>query len=242
MYISAIIPAAGFSLRLKHKVSKPLVKIKSVPILIYALKAISQHPYIKEVIVVANQFNIKAIEANIKHYRITKVRDILLGGMTRRLSVENALKVIKDKVDYVLVHDAVRPFIPENVISKVIDEAVQYGAAVVGVPVVATIKKVGYLKKSPAVHKNLVVAETLDRDRLWEAQTPQVFRKDIILMAYNRFKDDSVTDDASLVERLGVKVKMVMGSYFNIKITTSGDLILAEAILKAQKSSPQFLS
>jgi 2-C-methyl-D-erythritol 4-phosphate cytidylyltransferase len=233
MYTIAIIPAAGYGLRLKNRVLKPLIKIEGIPILVYTLKAVTQHPLIKEVVVVVNQSNIRAIESNIKRYRINKISDIVLGGDTRRISVENGLRAVGSKADLVLIHDAVRPFIKQSVISKVIDEARRTGAAIVGVPVKATIKKVAGCR-SP-VAGGLIVEKTVDRSSLWEIQTPQVFRKDLILKAYKRYKDINVTDDAILIERLGVKVSLVMGSYENIKITTPEDLVIAEAICKNLK-------
>jgi len=251
MYTTAIIPAAGFGLRLKNRQSKPLIRIKGVPILIYTLRAISRHPYIKEIIVVANQSNIRAIKYNIKQYRIKKVSDIVLGGTTRRLSVENALTVLKTQVGLILIHDAVRPFIRQDIISKVVDEALSGGAAVVGVPVKATIKKIKIKnlpdttgkRNSVSVSKGVsrgaakcgtksrLIEETIDRNGLYEIQTPQVFKKDLILKAYRKFKDTDVTDDSVLVERLGAQVRLVLGSYDNIKITTREDLAVAQAIL-----------
>ena len=230
VYITAIIPAAGRGIRLGSKVSKPLLKIAGKPVLIYALSAISKSPYIKDIIVAGNPSNISLIKSALKRYRIKKVRDVILGGVTRRLSVENGLKALSDKSDYVLIHDAVRPFVNAKLVSRVIESALECGAAVAAVRVKATVKKVRNYRW-PVTYKNMtVVKATVPRDSLREIQTPQVFRKDIILKAYGKCKDAVVTDDAALVEKLGVKVSVVEGSYFNIKITTPEDLVLAEAI------------
>ena len=228
MHTVAIIPAAGFGLRLKNRTSKPLVEIQGIPIIVYTLKAISGHPLIKEVIVVANPSNIRTIKHKIKQYRIKKISQVVLGGATRRCSVENGLNALSGRADFVLIHDAVRPFIRRNTISAVIKAAQRRGAAIVGVPVKATIKRVSNLK--PQASERLVIKETVDRSNLWEIQTPQVFRKDLIIKAYKKFKDKDVTDDAMLVEKMGGGVSMVLGSYDNIKVTTPEDLILAEAI------------
>ncbi len=133
----------------------------------------------------------------------------------------------EDKTDMVLIHDSARPFITQKMVFLVLKEANKTQAAIVGVPVKATIKKV-----TSQESKVKTVEATLKRAELWEAQTPQVFKKSLILKAYEKFGNIDVTDDASLVERLGIKVKLVMGSCFNIKITTPEDFILAEAIAK----------
>jgi 2-C-methyl-D-erythritol 4-phosphate cytidylyltransferase len=137
------------------------------------------------------------------------------------------------KTELVLIHDGARPFVAKDTITSVIKEAKRSQAAIVGVPVKATIKKIETkrLKCGP----RFVVEKTLDRDCLWEIQTPQVFKKDLILEAYQRFGNTEVTDDAMLVEKMDFDVSVVPGSYSNIKITTFEDLVLAEAILKRQK-------
>lgn len=222
--VTAIVLAAGEGRRLKSKVPKPLVKINSRPVIIYALSVLNSHPDIDDIILVANPKNLSIIKDKIRKYRIRKVRKIVLGGRRRQDSVKNGLKATDPKTGLVLIHDGVRPFINKQIVSCVIKEAARSKAAIVGVPVKATIKEV---RKS-----QVVVEKTLDRDSLWEIQTPQVFDRELILKAYKKFGNKAVTDDASLVERLGVQVKIVMGSYKNIKITTPEDLKIAEAILK----------
>lgn len=230
MYVSAIVLAAGKGLRLNPKIPKPLIKINSKPVIIYSLNTLSKHPAVKDIIVVVNALNQKDIVNKIRQYAITKVRQIVLGGKERQDSVRNGLKAMDSSTDLVLIHDAVRPFISREGISSVIKEAQNCGAAILGVPVAATIKEVHSSKFM--VHSKFKVKKTLNRENLWEIQTPQVFRKDLILEAYKRFGDREVTDDAALVEKLGAKVKLVRGSYFNLKITTPEDLVIAEAIVK----------
>jgi 2-C-methyl-D-erythritol 4-phosphate cytidylyltransferase len=140
--------------------------------------------------------------------------------------VANGLKAIGPQADLILIHDAARPFITKGLVSSVIKEARKAGAAIAAVPVKATIKK---------VKNGSVVEKTLDRGKLWEIQTPQVFKKDLILKAYKKFKRIPATDDAMLVERLGAKVSVVLGSYSNIKITTPEDLIIAKGIAGSWK-------
>ena len=153
---------------------------------------------------------------------------VVAGGEERGDSVKNGLKAVAPDTDIVIIHDGARPLITPDIIEKAISEAKEHGAAVVGVPAKDTIKRVG---------DDLMIKETVDRQALWQAQTPQVFKYEIITRAYA--KKGSATDDAKLVEDLGIKVKMVMGSYENIKITTPEDLIVAEAILRSRNVLPK---
>ena len=261
MYVTAIVLAAGRGLRFSRPTNftvkggtKPLIEINSKPLIIYCLNILSNHPYIRDIIVVVNLENSRSIISKIKQYRIKKITDVVLGGRLRQNSVINGLKAMDARTDWVLIHDGVRPFIDKDTVSSVIKVAKECGAAIVGVPVKATIKKViprsGQARSSLArdkqghpstalgtskVTSEFIVEKTLNRDNLWEIQTPQVFKKELILKAYEEFGDMDVTDDASLIERLGAKVKIVKGSYTNIKITTPEDLILAEAIAKDLK-------
>jgi 2-C-methyl-D-erythritol 4-phosphate cytidylyltransferase len=219
--VTAIVLAAGKGLRFKSKIPKPLAQVNAKPLVIYALEVLGNHPDIAEIILVANQDNLKVIENKIRQHRIRKIDKIVLGGKRRQDSVRNALGFINPDRELVLIHDAVRPLINRQIVSRVIKEARKSKAAIVGVPVKATIKSVG---------RGLTVDKTLNRESLWEIQTPQVFSRELILEAYKKFGNMAVTDDASLVERLGRKVKMVMGSYANIKITTPEDLAIAQTI------------
>lgn len=225
-HISAIVVAAGKGLRFKSKIPKPVVKLNFKPILIYSLEIISKHPLINEIILVINRENQKAIVREVKKYRINKICKVVKGGRRRQDSVLNGLKAVDKNTDFVLIHDAARPFIDSKVLSSIINEASRTGAAIAGVPVKATIKK------ATKTASKVIVKETLDRNNLWEIQTPQVFGKNLILKAFDKFGKVNVTDDAMLVEKLGRKVRIVTGSYRNIKITTPEDLSLAEAISK----------
>lgn len=221
MFISAIVVAAGQGKRFGSKISKPLVQVKKRPAIFYCLKVLNACPGIDEIILVTNPANSEPLKKVIKKYRIVKIKKVVLGGKRRQDSVACGLKEVNPLAELVLIHDAVRPFIDRKIVSKTIEEARNTGAAVVAVPVKATIKEGTSLVKN-----------TLARDNLWEAQTPQVFKKNLIIKAYNKYKALSVTDDAALVEKLGVRVRIVKGSYSNIKITTPEDLILAQAIAK----------
>ncbi len=224
--LSAIILAAGFGKRLGAKVVKPLVKIGNRPVIIYSLNAFDKHADIDEIILVLNAKNQAQITKAIKKYCFKKISFFVIGGKRRQDSVYNGLRKISKKSNWVLIHDSARPFISSKFITKVVLAAKKTGAAILAVPVKATIK---------SVKAGLVVDKTVDRSNLWEVQTPQVFKKELIIKAYKKYSKNNVTDDASLVERLSKKVKVVQGSYENIKITTNEDLWLAQAIAKRSK-------
>ncbi|MDD5155591.1 MAG: 2-C-methyl-D-erythritol 4-phosphate cytidylyltransferase, partial [Candidatus Omnitrophica bacterium] len=234
MHVTAIVLAAGKGSRFNPGVSKPLFRIGSKPILIYSLLALNRHPYIKDIIVAVNPLNKKNVIRKIKEYRITKVKDVVLGGLRRQDSVRKGLKALDPSADYVLIHDAARPFIDKNIISSVIKAAKKYGSAISGVPVSFTVKQAKRIEGSnPAVAA--LVNKTIKRSNLWEIQTPQVFKTGLILRAYKKFGNHDVTDDSSLVEKIGKKVGIVRGSHFNIKITTPQDAFIASGILKNKK-------
>lgn len=231
MQVSAIVLAAGKGERLKSRFFKPLVKIGSKPLIAYSLATFAHDPKIKEIIVVANVLNRKRITAAIKKYRIGKVKKIVLGGKERQDSVYNGLKAVDGSVGLVAIHDGARPFIERSSIDAAIKEAAKSGAAIVGVPVKSTIKSVRVSEC-----RSVKVDKTVDRSRLWEIQTPQVFKKDLIQDAFKRFGRVRVTDDAMLVEKMGVRPSLVLGSYNNIKVTTPEDLIIARCIAKKWKA------
>lgn len=222
----AVIPAAGRGIRFKKKRPKPLVLLNSYPIIIHTLRALARNKFIDNIVLVVNKNDLTRFKKIIKRYNLRKVKKIVAGGTFRMISVANGLKAIDNDTDFVLIHDAVRPFISCEIISKTIKAAKKFGAAVVAVPVKSTIKEAG---------QNLSVKKTLNRNVLWEIQTPQVFKKDVILSAYKKSRKLRAFDDASLVEEAGKKVKIVPGSYMNIKITTPEDLSFAKAILKSRR-------
>jgi len=228
MFVSAIVPAAGLGLRLNKSLPKPLVKLNKKPIFIHTIGILSLHPEIKEIILVMSERFLDLTKRYFKRYRIKKIKALVIGGSTRSQSVKEGLKLVSDNADLVLVHDAVRPFIDLDMLSRVIKKANDSGAAVLGVPIKSTVKE---------INKRFKVIKTLNRQRLYEIQTPQVFQKDLIINAYKSFPNIAAVDDASLVERLGRKVVVVFGSYFNIKITTPEDLVFAHSILKFKGAS-----
>jgi len=218
--VAAIVVAAGGGKRFKSKTPKPLAEINRKPVIIYSLQALSRSPLIKEIIVVVNDKNRSGIIKKIGRYRIAKVRKVVKGGARRQDSVANGLKALDPDAEMVLIHDAARPFINRDIIASTVRAAGIHGAAIAAVPVKATIKDV----------RGGFVGRTLPRERLWEVQTPQVFRRGLIAKAYKKFNRVSVTDDAALAEKSGIKVRVVMGAYGNIKITTREDLLVAKRL------------
>ena len=235
MRVEAIVPAAGLGLRLEAGLPKPLVKIAERPILIHTLRALSESRSIRRIILAVNKGYLDKFREVLKRFPVKKRIELVLGGASRRESVENCLKTIDSAANIILVHDAVRPFVSKDLIDRLLKEAKVSPAVICGVPVKATIKSVRC--HLSGIRKGYLVEKTLERESLWEIQTPQVFRRELLLEAYKKYRNGVVTDDASLVERLGVQVKVIYGSYFNIKITTPEDLLFAQAILKSSLSS-----
>ena len=225
MRVTAIVPSAGKGARLKSKIKKPYIKLNDKPILAYTLKALSRNKNIREILVAVSRDKIeKAQKEIIEKYGIKKAR-LVTGGKERSDSVYNALKAVSDDADYILIHDGIRPFITDELIESLLNQASRFGAAISAVPVKPTLKFAG---------RDRFIKDTPSREYFWEAQTPQVFKKDLIVKAYKlaRKKNIRATDDSMLVERMGVRPKIVMGSYSNIKITTKEDLELARIIIK----------
>ncbi|MBL7081229.1 MAG: 2-C-methyl-D-erythritol 4-phosphate cytidylyltransferase [Candidatus Omnitrophica bacterium] len=232
MFVSAIVVAAGFGLRLNSSIPKPLVRLRDKPIFLYSLSILDSHPEIREIILVVSRGNLSKFERCLKKRPLEKIKKLVFGGARRTDSVKSGLRYVSKNSDFVLIHDACRPFIDSAMVSRLTRETRDSGAAVLGIPLKATIKE---------LDKRGYVRRTLRRENLYEIQTPQVFAKDLILKAYKkRLRRSYVTDDAMLIEKLGLKVKVIPGSYFNIKITTPEDLVFAEAILKNQKSDNIF--
>lgn len=223
---TVIIPAAGQGKRMGSDEKKQYLNLKGKPILVHTLEVFDKCTKINNIILVVGKGEVEYCKEEIvKKYKINKISSIVEGGKERQDSVYEGLKKIPDETDIVLVHDAARPFIQEGDIHNIITQTVKNKACVLGVKAKDTIK---------IVNKNNKIVDTPNRDLLWLVQTPQVFSKDIIMSAYNKAMVESfkATDDSMIVERYSdVQVKMVEGSYTNIKITTQDDLIIGERFL-----------
>lgn len=226
----AIVLAAGRGKRMQSDVAKQYLLVKNKPVLYYSLKAF-QDSMVDEIILVTAESEITYCKEEIvDKYHFTKVSGIIAGGKERYHSVYNGLKACDD-AEIVLIHDGARPFVNEDIILRNISMVKEYGACVTGMPVKDTIKVAdadGFVKETPR------------RDLIWTIQTPQTFRYHLIKEAYDTFfakeeeysKQYNVTDDSMMAEIFGgLQVKLVEGSYNNVKITTPEDMVLAEAIL-----------
>lgn len=225
MSVIVLIPAAGMGRRMQASLNKQYLALDERPILAHTLSLFDEHPRVDHIYVISPVDEIAFCRREVvERYGFRKVRGVIAGGSERQDSVRNGLRACKaSDDDIVLIHDGVRPFFPPGLLEVVIDTASRVGGCVVGVPVKDTIKEV----------EDGMILGTPERGRLWQAQTPQGFRYALIHDAHEQalFEGWRGTDDASLVERLGLPVAMLEGSYRNIKITTPEDLVLARAFL-----------
>ena len=218
----AVVPAAGAGRRLGTKIRKPFVKICGKPLIAHTLLALQRAAGISGIVIATERASIRKMSSLVKKYGIKKVRGIVEGGVTRQVSVRNAVNSIKDKADLVLVHDAARPCVEGATIAAVIAAAIKYGAAIVAAPSYDTVKE---------ADREGFIVRTLDRSILWRAETPQVFKSELLKRLYRDPGLLTGTDDAALFEKAGLPVRIVEGPRTNIKVTTRDDILIAEALL-----------
>ena len=229
--VIAIVPSAGLGRRFGSDANKPFQILGGKPLVVWALEALESVDAIEEIIPVLRKEDVERGIEVFRSYNISKTKRVAAGGKERQDSVYNGLKLIGDKNCIVLIHDGVRPLIEKDLIEKVIKELLKGGkgglksfdGVVLGVPVKDTIKEA----------ESGIIKSTIRRDSLWAIQTPQVFPYKKISAAYKKSIKEGFysTDDAALMERYGGKIKVIMGSYSNIKITTPDDLIFAEYLI-----------
>ena len=225
----AIIPAAGSGNRMNRDVSKQYLTLAGKPLLVRTLEVFEACPLVDALLVVVPLQDMESVRTEIlAPWKLKKVAGIIPGGKERQDSVRAGLAALDGDTELVIIHDAVRPFITAGLIESCIRAAAAEGAATVGVPVKDTVKEVGPDGR---------ILRTCDRSLLWLTHTPQAFRRDIIESAHLAAVRDGFrgTDDTSLVERLGIAVRMIRGDYGNIKITTPEDLVIAEALVAASR-------
>lgn len=222
--ISVIVPAAGLGKRFGSGTNKPFHPLLDKPLLVWALELFELVEEIEEVIPVLKESDMAAGVGIFEKYNLSKIKRVAPGGDERQDSVYNGLRLLKEQNQLVLIHDGARPLINKETITTAIDNITGFDGVVVGVPVKDTIKEAA----------GDVVKMTLKRDSIWAIHTPQVFRYDTIIKAYDNAMAENFysTDDSALVERIGGKVKIMMGSYENIKITTPEDMRMAEFLLR----------
>ena len=222
MKVGAIIPAAGRGKRIGASVPKQFLEIQGKPLLHHTLTVFASCKLIDYVVLVMPRADVdKMGEDWLNKYEI--VREVVVGGEQRQDSVYNGFNSLEEGTDIVVVHDGVRPFTTPQMITATVEAAQQHGAAITAIPVSDTVKQAadGFVK------------QTVSRDGLWRVQTPQAFQCGLLQQAFKKAKKDSYygTDEGSLVEYLGERVKIVPGSELNIKITRKEDLVLGESLL-----------
>ena len=227
---TAIVLAAGQGKRMNSRIQKQFLEIDHRPVLYYSLECFQTSPLIQDIILVTGEEMISYCKKEIvERYNFTKVTKVIAGGKERYDSVYQGLLACED-CDYVFIHDGARPFVTEAMLERGVFGVQETGACAIGMPSKDTIKisdKEGFVQSTP------------DRSRVWSVQTPQIFAYSLIRSAHEslRRKDmTGVTDDAMVVEQeSGVRIRLVEGSYQNIKITTPEDLDIAETFLKKYK-------
>ena len=225
MSVAAIIPAAGSGVRMQSDTPKPFLMLGGRPILAHTLQAMEDCPEVDSVVVVIGADYVERCRREVvRKYNFKKVAQVVTGGRERQDSVYHGLKALPPGTEFVVVHDGARPLIAPSLIAQSVQEARQWKAVIVGLPLKDTIKEVS---------EDKFILNTLKRQRLWAAQTPQTFSYELFKSALEDARKSNFmgTDEASLVERLGHPVKMIPGTGFNLKITVPEDMALAEALL-----------
>lgn len=224
----ALITAAGKGQRMQSAIPKQYLFLGGKPILAQTLQVFEECPAVDGIYLIAPLDQLDKVQTDIvEKYQFKKILKLVRGGKVRQLSVWNGLQAIRSECSIVIVHDGVRPLIRRQLIEQSITEAKKNGAAVVAVPAKDTVKRITKGNK----------VQTLPREEIWLAQTPQSFQFSLLMKAYQKAQQEDIigTDDAFLVELLGHPITMIKGDYSNIKITTPEDLVLAESLFSLQK-------
>lgn len=225
MNLGAVLVCAGRGERLKAGIDKAFVLLDTIPVFFYAFRTLARLS-ISQIAVVSREKNFSLIEEYTGRTDFKGRVLLVKGGPRRQDSVFNGISSLDKNVEYVIVHDGARPFIDEDKINRLIRCIGEgYSAATLGIPEREAIKNV----------KDSMVEKTLERKGVYRIQTPQIFRKETLLRAYDKFSGKDVYDETELLEKAGEKVKVVMGDIFNVKITYPEDMALAGVILKLRK-------
>lgn len=223
---TAIIAAGGTGSRMKLEFNKIFLSVEDKPILSYTLDVFENSPVIDGIVLVCNSLDFELCKEIVDEFKYKKVIDIVIGGATRQESVRNGLKAVPSSSEIVVVHDAARPLVTNEMIENTIDEAYKVGAASVGIQPVDTVKRV----------RGTTISETVDRNSLVLIQTPQAFKREILVNAHETAKKNHqlVTDDCALCELIGQPVAVVPGSRLNIKLTTPEDFNMILSFLEKE--------
>jgi 2-C-methyl-D-erythritol 4-phosphate cytidylyltransferase len=238
--ITAIIPAAGIGKRFGKNLNKVFYSLLNKPVLLWTLEIFQSLKEVTEIVPVLKEEDMSFCNEIVERHNISKVRFIVPGGKERQDSVYNALCCLKEDVTVVITHDGVRPVISRDLVEIAIKDFLAnmrkgIDGVVVGVPVKDTLKEVTVGDKRAISENALFVKKTLDRDTVWAIQTPQVFSFKKLKEAYDKALSEGFysTDDSALLERYGGNIKIILGSYKNIKITTPEDISIAEVFLRS---------
>jgi 2-C-methyl-D-erythritol 4-phosphate cytidylyltransferase len=227
MSVLTIIPAAGVGTRMGGETPKQFLSLDGIPIFIYTLRKLASVEVLDEIFLAVRPGDVERVQMALDGEHLEKPLRLTEGGGTRQETVARALAKASQDTEIVVVHDAVRPFITAQMVQHVVEAARSEGAAILGIPSVDTVKQV----------EHEVILGTIPRERIALAQTPQAFRYNLFREAVNRAVSDGFqgTDESSLVERLGAKVTVLMGSDRNIKITKPSDLPLAQLFIDLER-------
>ncbi len=236
--IVAILPAAGLGTRMGADAPKQFRLLDGVPVVVFTLRRLAASPLITNFLIATHPDEIGPLKQRIAAERLSRPVRVLQGGDTRQESVARALAEVPEETDLVLVHDAVRPLVTRDQVERVIAEAQRCRAAILGIPAMDTVKEV---KRASLPEDVARITATIPRERIVLAQTPQVFEAALLREAFARAAADGVTasDEATLVERLGHNVHVVLGSERNLKITRPGDLEIAEFYLSRERMAAE---
>ncbi|MGH9677628.1 MAG: 2-C-methyl-D-erythritol 4-phosphate cytidylyltransferase [Candidatus Acidiferrum sp.] len=232
--IAAILPAAGLGTRMGAETPKQFLELDGTPIVVHSVRRIASCPLVTDIIIATRGDVVASLEERVRGEKLKQTVRVVRGGDSRQDSVAKALKEVPDGAEIVLVHDAVRPFVTVEQITRVIEEARRCQAAILGIPAMDTVKEV---KRASLPEDVALIIGTIPRERIVLAQTPQAFAAKLIKEAFARALEDGVnaSDEAGLVERLGHDVHVVLGSERNIKITRPADMELARFYLERDR-------
>ena len=232
--ITAILPAAGMGTRMGGETPKQFLELDGSPILLHTVRRLASCGAITDIILATRADEVARLEDRLRRENFRQPIRVVKGGSTRQESVAAALEYVDDATELVAVHDAVRPFVTADQVSRVIEEARRCGAAILGVPAMDTVKEV---KRASLPEDVALITATIPRERIVLAQTPQVFRTKLLKQAFAKALADqiSASDEAGLVERLGHDVHVVHGTESNIKITKPADMELARFYLDLER-------
>ena len=232
--IAAILPAAGLGTRMGADTPKQFLELDGAPIVILSLRRIAACDLVTDIIVATRAEGVPRLEERIRQEKFKQKVQVVRGGDSRQDSVAQALEKVPNETEIVLVHDAVRPFVTLEQITRVIEEARKCHAAILGIPAMDTVKEV---KRASLPEDVALITATIPRERVVLAQTPQAFTTKLLKEAFARAQADGIgaSDEAGLVERIGCEVHVVHGSERNIKITKPADMELARFYLERER-------